>query len=69
MKQNKISYDVVDEHGRSSFQNMDQLKRYLGKILEKGLAITPIRRIVRVTREDIELLDFVDIYNKCCKRN
>lgn len=62
-----VCYNVENCFGVSAFSSLHQLEEYLAT--EHTSARTPIRRIVRVTREDIDLPDFVEDYNSKCKKH
>lgn len=64
-----VMYSVISRAGHSTSLTLENLERRLAAELEKGFAFSPIRRIVKVTREDIELPDFVKEYNKHCKES
>lgn len=56
----RTSYDVVTHYGKSSFPTLGHLQKYLSRTS----FMTPIKRVVEVTRKDIELPDFVVEANK-----
>lgn len=62
-----VTYSVITRSGYSTALTLENLERRLAAELEKGFAFSPIRRIVKVTREDIELPGFVKEYNKRCR--
>lgn len=62
-----VTYSVISRAGHSTSLTLENLERRLAAELEKGFAFSPIRRVVKVTREDIELPDFVKEYNKKCR--
>lgn len=53
------TYDVITKYGRSSYDSLDRLL----SDLKRGVCSAPIKRIVKVTRRDILLPDFVKEYN------
>ena len=62
-----VSYSAITSAGHSTSPTLESLERRLAAELENGFAFSPIKRIVKVTREDIELPDFVKEYNKKCR--
>lgn len=61
-----VTYDIITKYGRSSCASLDRLM----SDLKRDRCLTPITRIVKVTRKDIELPDFVKEYNeKALKEN
>lgn len=64
-----VTYSIITSAGYSTALTLENLERRLAAELEKGFAFSPIRRIVKVTREDIELPGFVKEYNKRCKES
>ena len=62
-----VTYSVITRAGCSTSLTLENLERRLAAELENGFAFSPIRRIVKVTREDIELPGFVKEYNKKCQ--
>ena len=63
-----VTYSVITRSGWSTALTLGNLERRLAAELEKGFAFSPIKRIVKVTREDIELPDFVKEYNNKCQK-
>ncbi len=55
-----VTYDIITKYGRWSCPSLDGLMSYL----KRDRCPTPITRIVKVTREDIDLPDFVKEYNE-----
>lgn len=64
-----VTYSVITRSGYSTALTLENLERRLATELEKGFAFSPIRRIVKVTREDIELPGFVKEYNAWCDKH
>ena len=56
----RTSYDVVTHYGKSTFPTLGHLQRYLSRTS----FMAPIKRVIEVTRKDIELPDFVVEANK-----
>lgn len=54
------TYDIITKYGRSSVKSLDRLM----SDLKRDRCLTPITRIVKVTRQDIMLPDFVKEYNE-----
>ena len=61
-----VTYCVITSAGLLTFVTLETLEKCLA---EKGFAFSPIRRIVKVTREDIELPGFVKEYNAWCDKH
>lgn len=59
-KETRTTYDVVTHYGKSTFNTLAELQKYLAHTS----FMTPIKRVIKVTREDIELPDFVVEANK-----
>jgi len=62
-----VTYSVITSAGHSTSFTLESLEKRLSDELNRRLAFSPIKRIVKVTREDIELPDFVIEYNKQCR--
>lgn len=56
----RTSYDVITHYGRSTFNTLAELQKYLSRTS----FMTPVKRVVKVTRRDIPLPDFVVEANK-----
>ena len=56
----RTTYDVVTQYGKSTFPTLGALQKYLARTS----FMTPIKRVIEVTRKDIELPDFVVEANK-----
>ena len=66
-----VFFEVIDECGRYirwRFGNLEILKEELEQLAADGQATSPIRRIVKVTREEIILPEFVREYNNKCRK-
>lgn len=55
-----VTYDIITKYGRWSCLTLDRLM----SDLKRDVCSVPITRIVKVTREDIDLPDFVKEYNE-----
>ena len=58
-----ICYRVCDRCGWSKFNTLAALDAYLTKKMAEGFAPWPIKRIVRVTSEDVPLTETARRYN------
>lgn len=58
-----ICYRVCDRCGWSKFDTLADLDAYLSRNMALGFVFSPIKRIVKVTSEDVPLTETVRKYN------
>lgn len=56
-------YRVCDRNGWSKFDTLDKLDAYLTRWMNDGHCFWPIKRIVKVTSEDVPFTETVCKYN------
>ena len=56
-------YRVCDRNGWCKHDTLEHLDAYLTRIMAGGIAFCPIKRIVKVTSEDIPFTETVSRYN------
>lgn len=59
----EICYRVCDRNGWSKHDTLEHLDAYLTRIMAGGIAFWPIKRIVKVTSEDVPFTETVREYN------
>lgn len=59
-----ICYRVCDKNGWSKHDTLEHLDAYLTRIMEGGTKFCPIKRIVKVTSEEIPFTEIVRKYNE-----
>lgn len=64
----KEFYVVYDESGRAIYPTLDKLKKDTEFEVANDLTYWKVKRIVKVTCEDVELPDYVAAYNNMCEQ-
>lgn len=59
----EICYRVCDRNGWSKYDTLEHLDAYLTRIMADGIAFWPIKRVVKVTSEDIPFTETARRYN------
>lgn len=58
-----VCYRVCNRNGWSKYATLDDLDAYLTKQMHNGYCFWPIKRIVKVTSEDVPFTETVRKYN------
>ena len=56
-------YRVCDRNGWSKYDSLEHLDAYLKRKMADGFAFWPIKRLVKVTSEDVPFTETVREYN------
>lgn len=64
-----VSYRVCDRSGLAVFSSLEELDAYLTRLMDSGHTFSPIKRIAKVTSEDVPFTDVVRKYNEMTSEN